>query len=63
MTARARRRDSDVFAALEILEGPCCEDRACPAREAWPYPDETHEQFLARVGQLARADRRREPYR
>lgn len=35
--------------ALEILEGPCCDEMTCEARELWPYPSETDEQFRARL--------------
>ncbi len=35
--------------AFEVFDGPCCENLACPARSAWPYPDETHEQFIERL--------------
>ena len=38
-----------AMGAFEMFDGPCCEDINCRSRDAWPYPGETHEQFIARL--------------
>lgn len=47
------------WGGLELLEGPCCEDRECEVRELFQYPGETTDEMKARLrakyGRTARA--------